>query len=282
MRRGRQSPRYDSIVRRVCALAVVTAVVGVGAGCSAGKAAPAAVDPRHVVDLSHSFGPDTIYWPTAEPFKLRRVAYGRTSRGYFYAANNISMAEHGGTHVDAPIHFAEGRRTTAEIPLSSCIAPACVIDVRARAEADPDYRLTVDEVRWWERKHGRIPRGAIVVMNSGWHRRWPDRKRYLGTDRPLDVDNLHFPGFSKEAAELLVNDRDVAALAVDTASIDYGQSRDFVVHQVLNGANKPAFENLANVDRLPPTGATIIALPLKIEGGSGGPARIVAVLPEGR
>ena len=238
-----------------------------------------AIDPAKLVDLSYSFGNNTIYWPTAEPFKLQRVAYGRTPRGYFYAANNISMAEHGGTHMDAPIHFAEGKRTGGEVPLANCVGPAAVIDVRERCERDADYQLTVDDVRAWEARHGRVPAGAIVVMHSGWGARWPDRKRYLGTDVPLDVDNLHFPGFSGQAAEFLVRERDVAALAIDTASIDPGQLKDFIAHQVLHGANKPAFENVANVDRLPPIGATFIALPLKIEGGSGGPARIVALLP---
>lgn len=238
-----------------------------------------AVDPAKIVDLSYAFGPDTIYWPTAEPFRLQRVAYGRTPRGFFYAANNISMAEHGGTHMDAPIHFAEGKRASADVPLANCIGPAVVIDVRRQCAADRDYLMTVGDVRAWEQRHGRVPRGAVAVMFSGWGGRWPDKKRYLGTDVPLDVDNLHFPGFSSEAATFLVRERDVAALAIDTASIDRGQSKDFIAHQVLNGANKPAFENVANVDRLPPTGATFVALPLKIEGGSGGPARIVALVP---
>jgi kynurenine formamidase len=237
------------------------------------------IDHAKLVDLSHTFGPETIYWPTAEPFKLRRVAYGRAAGGYWYVAYNLSMAEHGGTHMDAPIHFAEGKITAAEVPLANCIGPAVVIDVSEQSSRDRDYRMTVEDVRRWERRHGRIPRDAIVVMNSGWGKFWPDKKRYLGTDKPMDVANLHFPGFSKEAAEFLVRERDVAALAIDTPSIDYGQSTDFIAHQVLNGANKPAFENVANVDRLPPTGATFIALPLKIEDGSGGPARIVAVLP---
>jgi kynurenine formamidase len=237
------------------------------------------IDPDKLIDLSYSYGPDTIYWPTAEPFRLQRVAYGRTPAGYFYFANNISTAEHGGTHMDAPLHFSEGKRTTERVPLSNCIGPAAVIDVQRQASADPDYRVTVADIRNYESRHGRIPAGAIVVMNSGWGRFWPDKKRYLGTDMPGDVPNLHFPGFSKEAAEFLVQQRDIAALAVDTASIDYGQSKDFIVHQVVNGADKPAFENVANIDRLPPAGATIIALPMKIAGGSGGPTRIVAVLP---
>jgi kynurenine formamidase len=250
-------------------------------GCAAHRtrmAGAPAIDTGKIIDLSYDFGPDTIYWPTAEPFKLRRVAYGRTDKGYFYAANNLSMAEHGGTHMDAPIHFAEGRITAAEVSLSSCIGPAVVIDISEAAARDRDYALSVADVEHFERRHGRIPRGAIVVLHSGWGRRWPDRKRYLGTDVPLDTANLHFPGYSREAAELLVQ-RDVAALATDTASIDPGQRDDFVAHQVLNGANKPAFENLGNTERLPPTGAWIVALPLKIRDGSGGPARVIAVLP---
>ena len=237
------------------------------------------IDPAKFLDLSYAFGPETIYWPTAEPFKLQRVFYGRAKGGYFYAANNISMAEHGGTHMDAPIHFAEGKRTSAQVPLTNCVGPAVVIDVREQCAKDVDYLLTVDDVRLWEQQHGQIPRGTVAVMYSGWGARWPDKKRYLGTEKPLDVDNLHFPGFSMEAVEYLINDREVAAIAIDTASIDRGQSKDFIAHQILNAANKPAFENVANVDKLPATGATFIALPLKIEGGSGGPARIVAVLP---
>jgi kynurenine formamidase len=189
------------------------------------------------------------------------------------------MAEHGGTHMDAPIHFGEGKMTAAQVPLANCIGAAIVIDVTEQAVQDRDYGLSVADVTNWERQHGAMPRGAIVIMRSGWGRRWPDKKRYLGTDKPMDVANLHFPGFSREAVEFLVRERDVAALGVDTASIDYGQTKDFIAHQVLNAANKPAFENVANVERLPATGATFIALPLKIEDGSGGPTRIIAVLP---
>jgi kynurenine formamidase len=263
----------------------VTLLLGMLLGCMCGCAATTLsragglpIDSSKLVDLSYSFGPETIYWPTAEPFRLQRVALGRTPAGYFYAANNISTAEHGGTHMDAPIHFAQDRLTADRVPLSSCIGPAVVIDVTRQAAADPDYRLTVEDLLAWERAHGRIPAGAIVVMHSGWGARWPDKKRYLGTDVPLDVANLHFPGYSQAAAEMLVQ-RNIAALAVDTPSIDYGQSKDFIVHQIIGAANKPAFENVANVDRLPPKGATIIALPMKIEGGSGGPTRIVALLP---
>jgi len=249
------------------------------AGCTAHRPTAAALDLNKVVDLSHTFGPETIYWPTAEGFTMERVAYGMTPAGYWYAANNICMAEHGGTHMDAPIHFAEGQDTADAVSLRSCIGPAVVIDVRARAAADRDYRLAVEDIAAWEKQNGRVPAGAVVVMFSGWGAYWTDKLHYLGTDKHGDVANLHFPGFSKEAAEFLVAQRDIAAVAVDTASMDYGQSTDFLVHRVINGANKPGFENLANVDRLPPAGATLVALPMKIGGGSGGPARIIAILP---
>ena len=260
-------------------LGIVALVIVLGGCASTQHHSPARIDTSKIVDLSYEFGPDTIYWPTAEPFKLQRVAYGPAKGGYWYAANNISMAEHGGTHMDAPIHFAEGKITAAQVPLTSCIAPAVVIDVSNAAARDRDYRMSARDIEAWESRHGKVPAGAIVVMNSGWGKHWPDKKRYLGTDVPMDVENLHFPGYSKEAVEFLLRERNIAALAIDTPSIDYGQSKDFIVHQVLNGANKPGFENVANVDRLPPTGATFIALPLKIHGGSGGPARIIAVLP---
>jgi kynurenine formamidase len=260
----------------IASLALLAAAM---CGCTSAKSEQQSIDLNKVVDLSHSFGPSTIYWPTAEPFKLQRVAYGRTPAGYWYVANNISMAEHGGTHMDAPIHFAEGHISAEQVPLRNCIGPAAVIDVRAVAAKDRDYRMTLDDVHAWERKHGRLPAGAIIIMNSGWSARWPDKLKYLGTDKPMDVANLHFPGFSKEVVEFLLSQRDIAALAVDTASIDYGQSKDFIVHQVLMGRDRPAFENVANVDKLPPKGATFVALPLKIEQGSGSPTRIIAILP---
>lgn len=241
--------------------------------------ARAQIDESKIIDLTYAFGPDTIYWPTAESFTLTQVSHGKTPAGYFYAANNICMAEHGGTHMDAPIHFGEGQATADQVPVTSGIGPAVVVDVREAAAKDRDYRLQIADLTAWEAQHGRIPRGAIVILFSGWGSRWGDKLRYLGTDKPGDVANLHFPGFSKEAAEFLVHEREIDAIAVDTASIDYGPSQDFIVHRIINGANKPAFENLAQVDRLPAAGATLIALPMKIAGGSGGPTRVIALLP---
>jgi kynurenine formamidase len=273
--------RDDGMRTRPLLSALSIGVLSLAAGCARtqSRPQPAVIDLQKVVDLSYSFGPDTIYWPTAEPFTLERVHYGPTEKGYWYAANNMCMAEHGGTHMDAPIHFAEGKRTSSQVPLTSCIGPAVIVDVRRQAAANRDYRVSVDDLHQWEADNGRIPPGAIVVMDSGWGKFWGDKLHYLGTAKPGDVANLHFPSFSKEAAEFLVTQRDIAAIGVDTASIDYGPSTDFIVHQIINGANKPGFENLANLDRLPAQGATLIALPMKITGGSGGPARVIAVLP---
>ena len=238
-----------------------------------------AIDESKLIDLTYTFDASTVYWPTAHGFQLEVVSHGRAPGGYFYAANNFCTAEHGGTHMDAPIHFGEGKATADQVAVGAGIGPIVRVDVSDKVATDPDYRLSVDDLRAWEARYGRIPDGAIVIMYSGWGTRWPDRKRYLGTDQPNDTAHLRFPGFSKEAAQFLVTERVIDAIGVDTASMDYGRSQDFIVHQIINGANKPGFENLANVDRLPPVGATLIALPMKIGGGSGGPLRAVALLP---
>ena len=236
---------------------------------------------NRLVDLTHSLNAQTLYWPTSpSTFKLDRLSYGRTEGGWFYSANAFSAPEHGGTHLDAPIHFAEGRQTSDKIPLESLIGPAVVINISAKAAANSDYRLTREDVLAFERRHGRIRPGTIVLLRTDWSRRWPDRKRYFGDDTPNETSRLHFPSFSEGAARLLVEDRKAKALGVDVASIDYGQSKDFIVHRIAAERNVPGLENLTNLDQLPPTGASVIALPIKIEGGSGGPARVIALVPK--
>jgi len=238
-----------------------------------------ALDEAKLVDLTYAFSEETIYWPTENPFHLDVLAQGPSGHGYFYAANKFCAPEHGGTHIDAPRHFSEPGLTVDAVPLGAGIGPAAVVDVRAQAARDRDYRVSVDDLLGWEKMHGRLPEGAIVLMRSGWGKYWPDKQRYLGTATFGDTKNLHFPGFSQQAAEWLVRERRIDAIGVDTASIDYGPSADFIVHQIILGANKPALENVANLDRLPESGATIIALPMKIAGGTGAPARIIALLP---
>lgn len=248
-------------------------------------AAAQAVDlaTARVVDLTHALDERTLYWPTSPSgFTLDRLAYGPTPGGWFYAANAFAAPEHGGTHLDAPIHFAEGGRTVDQLPLRQLVAPAVVVDVTAQAAADADYRLTRDDVLAWERQHGRIAPGSIVLLRTGWSARWPDRMAYFGDDTPGDASKLHFPSFGAEAARLLVEERRVGALGADVASIDYGQSADFQVHRIAAAAQVPGLENLTALDQLPPTGAVVIALPMKIAGGSGGPARVIALVPAGR
>ncbi len=232
-----------------------------------------------IIDLTHPFDEKTIYWPTSPSvFELTRLAFGDTPAGYFYASNSFCAPEHGGTHLDAPIHFSKTGRTVDQVPVRQLVAPAAVIDVSKKAEADADYRLTAEDVRTWEKAHGTIAAGTIVLLRTGWGRRWPDRKRYLGDDTKGDASKLHFPSYGKEAADLLVRERKVGALGIDTASIDYGPSKDFIVHQIALSAQVPGLENLADLEEIPETGAWVVALPMKIAGGSGGPLRIIAVV----
>lgn len=247
-----------------------------------GGEAPAALDLEGygLVDLSHAFGDETVYWPTdTAGFALEELAFGETEDGYFYSANALATAEHGGTHIDAPIHFLEGGSDVASIPLGRLIGPAVVIDMTAQAAGDADYRLTAADVEAHEAEHGPIEPGSLVLLRTGWSARWPDALSYLGDDTPGDASKLHFPSYGEDAARLLVEGRNVAVLGIDAASIDYGPSTDFIVHRIAAAAGVPSLENLTNLDRLPARGATVFALPMKISGGSGGPLRAVALVP---
>jgi kynurenine formamidase len=234
------------------------------------------------IDLSYDFSSDTIYWVTAEPFKRSTVAEGVTPGGYYYSAYNYSAAEHGGTHIDAPVHFAEGKKTVDQLALEQLIAPAVKVDVSAKALANRDYLVTTDDLQAWETANGRIPDGSIVLLQTGYGKFWPDKKNYLGTDRTGQeaVAELHFPGLDPAAADWLVKNRRINAIGLDTASIDYGQSTTFTSHVTLMTNNIPAFENVANLDQVPVKGALVMALPMKIKGGSGAPLRIVAFVPK--
>ncbi|HKX57409.1 MAG TPA: cyclase family protein [Xanthomonadales bacterium] len=234
------------------------------------------------IDLSHAYDDKTIYWPTANGFSKTTDFEGHTDGGWYYTAYSVCTAEHGGTHLDAPIHFAEGMQTSDQLSLDRLIAPAVVIDVTGQANENRDFLITGADIANWEKTNGRIPAGSIVLFRTGFASRWPDAASYLGTaERGSDaVPKLHFPGLSADAAEYLVAYGDIAAIGIDTASIDYGQSADFIAHRILFAAGIPAFENVADMSALPVTGALVVALPMKIAGGSGGPLRIVAFVPE--
>lgn len=233
-----------------------------------------------VVDLTYAFGADTVYWPTAEQFKLETDFEGVTDKGYFYSAYRYSAAEHGGTHLDSPVHFAKGHYSVDQLPLEQLMGSAIVIDVTAKCATNPDYLVSVVDIENWEKSNGRIRPGTIVLLRTGYGKFYPDRKKYLGTDErgAEAVAKLHFPGLDPAAARWLMQNRSIKAIGLDTASIDYGQSTMFDSHRILFEKNIPSFENVANLDQLPAKGFSVIALPMKIKGGSGGPLRIIAIL----
>ena len=234
----------------------------------------------HIVDLTYAFDSNSVYWPTAEQFKLETDFEGVTDKGYFYSAYRYSAAEHGGTHLDAPVHFAKGHYPIDQIPLDQLIGSAIVVDVTKQCATNPDYLVSVKDFEDWEKQNGKIPNGTIVLLRTGFGKYYPDRKKYLGTDErgAEAVAKLHFPGLDPAAARWLTQSRSIKAIGLDTASIDRGQSTLFESHRTLFEHNIPAFENVANMDKLPAKGFTVIALPMKIKGGSGGPLRIVAIL----
>lgn len=236
------------------------------------------------LDMTFPFDENSIYWPTAKPFKLSRVAWGITEAGYWYASNEFHASEHGGTHADAPIHFAENGRTIDQIPLEEWIGPAVKIDVTEKCEKNRDYLLSVKDIKDWEERYGKIPDRAWVIMYTGIDTKYyPDKKKVLGTDRKGEqaLPELSFPGFSPESVRFLIKKRNITGIAIDTPSIDCGKSKDFKVHRILFAADKLALENIARLDKLPPKGAALYVIPMLIKGGTGAPARVFAAMGSG-
>jgi kynurenine formamidase len=235
-----------------------------------------------ILDMTFPFDNNAINWPTALPFTLEKLSWGKTEDGWWYASNNYKSCEHVGTHADAPIHFAEGGRTIDQVPLWEWIGPAVKIDVVKKCTENRDYLLTVDDVKEWEKKHGRIPDKSWVIMYTGIDTKYyPNKKQVLGTDKNGSeaLPELSFPAFSPEVAEFLAKERNITGVAIDTPSIDYGKSTDFKVHRILFAADKIALENIANLDKLPEKGAMLYVIPMLIKDGTGSPARVFAVLP---
>jgi kynurenine formamidase len=238
--------------------------------------------PQKILDMTYPFDEQTISWPTGPAFELQKGNWGPTERGWWYASNQFSTPEHAGTHVDAPIHFCEKGRALDQIPLSELIGPAARIDVTAQCAGNRDYRLQVRDVLDWEARYGKLPPKVWVIMYTGIGTRYyPDREKVLGTSKSgaAALEELSFPGFSAESVEFLVKERDIIGIAIDTPSIDYGRSKDFEAHRALCAAEKPDVENIANLDKLPPAGAVLYVIPIPLRDGTGGPARVFAILP---
>ena len=233
------------------------------------------------IDLTHAFSNETIYWPTSKTFKKEAVFEGYTEKGYYYTAYNISMAEHGGTHIDAPVHFAEKRNTVDQIEVGQLVGPGVLIRIATKARENRNYQLSVEDILNWEKEHGPVPDKSILLIDTGSGSYWPDKMKYMGTDLQGEpgVASLKFPGIHPDAARYLVTNRKINAIGIDSPSLDFGGSKLFETHRILSEKNIPGFENVANLDQLPTRGFWVIALPMKIAGGSGGPLRIVAFIP---
>ena len=271
-----------ALPHQICAWLVALCLLA-GVGCAAGHSRfdRHAWEQSRLIDLTRAFGSDTIVWPTEQNFHLVVQQAGETPDGYYYASNRLEMAEHGGIHIDAPIHFAKGGQTLDQVPIERLVGAGIRIGVSAQCADSRDYLITIQDFERWETVHGLIPNGTIVLLDTGFARFWPSRQQYLGTELrgPEGVRVLHFPGLHPEVAAWLVRERQAKAVGIDTASIDYGQSTTFETHVALLSHNVPVFENLSDLHDLPDHGFDVIALPMKISGSTGGPLRVIAVLP---
>lgn len=229
-----------------------------------------------LVDLTYAFNSQTPYWPgeNYKPFELTTIA---TLEDNGVLSKAISLPEHLGTHLDAPNHFESGQPSAEKIPVETFFGPGVVIDLSLKAEVDPDVLLSREDIDAWEKEHGRVPDGAIVLLHTGWGRFWTNYERYKNQDA---MGTLHFPSFSAEAARFLIEERHCKGLGIDTLSIDPGTSKDFAVHHLVNKASRYGLENVAQLDKLPASGFDVIVAPMKIENGTGGPTRIFAVVPK--
>jgi kynurenine formamidase len=226
-----------------------------------------------VLDLAYAINDNLVPWPGDQRWFEAKVNASVEKDGYF--TRSFWMLEHYGTHLDAPIHFPPGKTSVDQIPVSRLFGMAAVLDVRAEGAADADYELPVARIDQWENRHGQIPEGAVVLLRTGWASRWPDAQSYPNEDA---AGHMHFPGFSVKAVEVLI-ERKVSGIGCDTMSVDCGASEDFAVHRLALGAGLYHLENLSDLSELPESGAFLVVAPIKLEGGSGGPVRVFALLP---
>jgi kynurenine formamidase len=226
-----------------------------------------------VIDLAYAINDKLLAWPGDERYFEARDNATFAKHGMF--TRSFWMLEHYGTHLDAPIHFAPGKASVEQIAAQRFFGPAVVLDIQDQAGQNADYQAPVQLLDEWEARHGAMQRGAIVLLRTGWASRWPDRVRYRNQDAS---GRMHFPGFSIPLVERCVQ-RGVSGIGCDTMSPDRGASEDFAVHHLALGAGLYHLENLSDLSALPEAGAWLIVAPIKLEGGSGGPVRVFALLP---
>ena len=232
------------------------------------------VNQRSVIDLTHTLDSRSPNWEGSDDSPYQSRELGNIDRDGYYS-RTFSTQEHYGTHLDAPAHFAAGMWTVDQIPAERLVRPLVVIDVRKSAKNNADYEVSVQDVAAWEDAHGQIPDGAVVMAYTGWDERWHSPKEF----RNQQSDQLtHYPGYSLEAAEFLVKTRDVVGLGIDTMSVDVGTTDTYPVHLFTSRQGVYHLENVANLALVPPSGATVVVAPIKLENGSGGPARVLALV----
>jgi len=267
---GCQETVRRALTRRSFFTSAGTAAAGFAAVGSPALAAPASF--RSVVDLTHTMSPE---FPTffgvpgiemQKQFDIKKDGFNL----YWWR-----LVEHAGTHFDAPIHFSEDGATAERLDAATLVAPLAVIDVAAKAAEDSDYLVSPRDLADWEAKHGRLPDDCCVAMHSGWALHVSDAGKFAGKDA---AGTFHFPGFAPEAAAWLLRERRVVGLAVDTLSLDHGPSKDFATHHAWLPSGRWGLENVANLDRVPPVGATLVAGLAKVKGATGGPARLIALV----
>ncbi|MFA6209300.1 MAG: cyclase family protein [Candidatus Obscuribacterales bacterium] len=224
-----------------------------------------------IVDLTHVLGPALPDFHAGNAYEYKSL-FSIAKDGY--ADGQFSTPEHYGTHIDAPSHFFSDGQTIDQIPATKLILPCLVIDVRKEVAADQDYRLTVEKIEAFEKQHAIAPNTAVLLL-TGWSQRFSKPTEY----RNARENGMHFPAFSGEAADYLVNKKKVGALGLDTLSADYGQSKNYIVHKTALAKEVLLIENLSNLEQLPASGATLFLGPLRIKSGTGSPARILALVP---
>ncbi|GAV05349.1 hypothetical protein RvY_15497 [Ramazzottius varieornatus] len=241
------------------------------------------VSSDRLLDLSHSFDENTVYWPTIpenSTFHLKTLhELINSTDGTAYRDKFFQGSEHGGTHMDAPSHFWKNGSSVEKISADKLMGPAVVIDVKEKAATNPVYQVTIQDVVDWEEQHGRIPEGAFVFMNSGWDTFWPDKQTIFNFDNTSGTETYHFPAFHPNATDFLVYQRSIKGLGVDTPSTDYGQAKVLGTHIILAKNDLVGFENVRNLGKLTPAGAHVIAIPMKIVDGSGAPLGLLGVNP---